>query len=1048
MTDVTGICCFLPPSPPAATNTRKHNVFNLMDVTEGKESDTHDQKFVILTPLHVHMLAFNNGKEWACASESQQGLSLLASLSAFYPTVEVLHCGFMSKKRERTGHTPAKPSMISIWKRHYFVFLSSGDLLYFRDETMGELQGRVDVKHAPTVRVTGERIIDEKKKDLGAMLMKFAKLPGAGDRENCLVWIATPPSKMFVLKVQDEQESASSDRRRQQLTAAAKKWLSLLLQGHAETKYCQLEQCISTGKFEATPEMISAIRAGIPDELRGAMWKGLSEADELQRRVESKTTIKRVTKTTSIRTLTAKDTSQESSSNTTPFFDQLCEALDSRQLNTIENRMIYSRLAAVALYEASSPAGSSELIVPNDADESMGKIATWKGASATSEEADESVSDSEHVSPMQSKLKQVARGALGHYVYPSDSFAPEWELLARRRLLIASSRFNPYSHPCAWKVPCLLLAYLDEESSFWVINSVHDVYLAGYFHGHRPALQIDASAFVSLLQERAPSLASYLRALSFPIERTMERWFLSMFTSTQIPLPTVLRIWDAFFAQGLRVFFGVGLAYFLRAEASLFRAQSAAEATEILKVAERSSIDTDSLFSHVFSADLEISWLSAERLERVRTRHRKRLAASVHQRLEVFKHAVSTLNSIHDQVSRLLSSVRVTNVCKSNAASSVLSAAAKRFASLQHDVEPDHEQEGDPLAATLHNLQACFGNTLNAITRLDKDIKSRQVQWLALSSQLSGCPLSSSDRLTPDLLSWLSQVKEGKVSGAGLDQVSSGNNTLAASEMFIGPADPGTCSFLVANRPAFGAMDRFAAENVLYAVGSTIQSMCAARLECIASIQRTQLLNGFWLQTPLEKRPVRSGSGSASGSDRSSARNLRRAASTASTPSAPMSPASSSRPDDGRDAYQLRSSLDDSVLRPRIVGGHSPRLTKSIARLGPHEDPQPATFKSGISSIHMQYESSFYQPVMVTSRRASPSHRDNGMPSLKHLEQSIHTAVGVIVRDLGHFVGCIKVLSDSDDKADLHTRASALEAELIHDVASLDDIVRQTSELI
>jgi hypothetical protein len=46
-----------------------------------------------------------SGLHFSCSGpESQQGLSLLATLSAFYPTVDVLHSGFMSKRRERTVH--------------------------------------------------------------------------------------------------------------------------------------------------------------------------------------------------------------------------------------------------------------------------------------------------------------------------------------------------------------------------------------------------------------------------------------------------------------------------------------------------------------------------------------------------------------------------------------------------------------------------------------------------------------------------------------------------------------------------------------------------------------------------------------------------------------------------------------------------------------------------------------------------------------------------------------------------------------------------------
>lgn len=68
-----------------------------------------------------------------------------------------------------------------------------------------------------------------------------------------------------------------------------------------------------------------------------------------------------------------------------------------------------------------------------------------------------------------------------------------------------------------------------------------------------------------------------------------------------------MRIWDAFFIQGVRIFYGIGLALLFRAEETLFHAKSAIEAEEYLRVTERSSIDADELFAHVFKEDLNIS---------------------------------------------------------------------------------------------------------------------------------------------------------------------------------------------------------------------------------------------------------------------------------------------------------------------------------------------------------------------------------------------------------------------------------------------------------
>lgn len=37
-------------------------------------------------------------------------------------------------------------------------------------------------------------------------------------------------------------------------------------------------------------------------------------------------------------------------------------------------------------------------------------------------------------------------------------------------MFIISDLYSPFSHPCPWRVLCLLLTYLEEEGAFWLIN--------------------------------------------------------------------------------------------------------------------------------------------------------------------------------------------------------------------------------------------------------------------------------------------------------------------------------------------------------------------------------------------------------------------------------------------------------------------------------------------------------------------------------------------------------------------------------------------------
>lgn len=80
----------------------------------------------------------------------------------------------------------------------------------------------MNVRHAPTVRVTGERVVEERKRESSSSshLFRFTSKLSALERQACLVWIATPPSKMFVLKLQDDSEGSSN--KHHELSADAK----------------------------------------------------------------------------------------------------------------------------------------------------------------------------------------------------------------------------------------------------------------------------------------------------------------------------------------------------------------------------------------------------------------------------------------------------------------------------------------------------------------------------------------------------------------------------------------------------------------------------------------------------------------------------------------------------------------------------------------------------------------------------------------------------------------------------------------------------------
>lgn len=84
--------------------------------------------------------------------------------------------------------------------------------------------------------------------------------------------------------------------------------------------------------------------------------------------------------------------------------------------------------------------------------------------------------------------------------------------------------------------------------------------------------------------------------------------------------------------------------------------------------------------------------------------------------------------------------------------------------------EEDEEDDYNGIVETLRTLLVHLRTVSEAASDLVTDHKRRQSRWLALSSQLTACPLGKAPNL--DLHSWLSQVKDGKISGAGHDSCS------------------------------------------------------------------------------------------------------------------------------------------------------------------------------------------------------------------------------------------------------------------------------------
>lgn len=123
-------------------------------------------------------------------------------------------------------------------------------------------------------------------------------------------------------------------------------------------------------------------------------------------------------------------------------------------------------------------------------------------------------------------------------------------------ILKAYSIVNPVVGYCQAQAPiaAFLLMHMPEEHAFWCLYSICDKYLKGYYSPGMEMIQLDGEILFSLLKKVAPHIHRHLVKQQVDPIMYMTEWFLCAFVRT-LPWETLLRVWDMFLCEGVKVFF-------------------------------------------------------------------------------------------------------------------------------------------------------------------------------------------------------------------------------------------------------------------------------------------------------------------------------------------------------------------------------------------------------------------------------------------------------------------------------------------------------------
>ncbi|XP_050973152.1 TBC1 domain family member 10A [Labeo rohita] len=128
------------------------------------------------------------------------------------------------------------------------------------------------------------------------------------------------------------------------------------------------------------------------------------------------------------------------------------------------------------------------------------------------------------------------------------------------RVLKAYTLYRPDEGYCQAQAPiaAVLLMHMPAEDAFWGLVQICEKYLPGYYSAGLEAIQLDGEILNALLKRVCPPAYRHLEKHKIEPILYMTEWFMCAFSRT-LPWASVLRVWDMFLCDGVKIIFRVGL---------------------------------------------------------------------------------------------------------------------------------------------------------------------------------------------------------------------------------------------------------------------------------------------------------------------------------------------------------------------------------------------------------------------------------------------------------------------------------------------------------
>lgn len=211
---------------------------------------------------------------------------------------------------------------------------------------------------------------------------------------------------------------------------------------------------------------------------------------------------------------------------------------------------------------------------------------------------------------------------------------------ALRRVLQAFSIHNPNIGYCQSLnfLAGLLLIFLDEdeEKAFHLLNIVTTTHLPGT-HAKVLEANVDVGVLMTCIKESMPAVWAKIDDIDegrgristnrLPtVSLATTAWFMSCFVGN-LPIETVLRVWDSFFYEGSKTLFRIALAIFKSGEWEIRKVSEHMEIFQIVQAIPRRLLDANSLMESCYKRRNGFGHLSQETIDARRKERRTAMQA-------------------------------------------------------------------------------------------------------------------------------------------------------------------------------------------------------------------------------------------------------------------------------------------------------------------------------------------------------------------------------------------------------------------------------------